>query len=73
MSYSIVVSTLQYSVFGGLYGASLDDLPSWLRLEYRRLLRERVDALPPLCGGVLNDNQFGEAGHARPYQRMTAP
>jgi hypothetical protein len=57
------VRPLQDSVFGSLYRASLDDLPSWLRLEYRRRFRERIDALPSLCGRLLDDNQFGEAGH----------
>jgi hypothetical protein len=59
----LLFSTLQDSVFGSLYRASLDDLPSWLRLEYRRLFRERIDALPRFCGGLLDHHQFGEAGH----------
>jgi len=59
----LLFSTLQDSVFGSLYRASLDDLPGWLRLEYRRLFRERIDALPRFCGGLLDDNQFSEAGH----------
>jgi hypothetical protein len=44
---------LCYSIFGGLYRTSLDDLPSWLCLEYCRLLCERIDALPRPCGGLL--------------------
>src|ERR1700692_200110 len=56
-------ATLQYSVFGSLYRASLDDLPSWLRLEYCRLLCERIYALPRFCGGLLDHYQLGEAGH----------
>jgi hypothetical protein len=56
-------SGLGYSIFGSLYGASLDDLPSRLRLEYCRLLCERIDALARFCGGLLDDDEFGEAGH----------
>src|ERR1017187_5587258 len=59
----LLFSTLQDSVFGSLYRASLDDLPSWFCLEYCRLFRERIDALSRFCGGVLFDNQFGEARH----------
>src|SRR3984893_9005470 len=40
-----------------------DDLPSRLRLEYCWLLCERIDAFPRLCGGLLDDNEFGESGH----------
>src|ERR1700722_5176105 len=54
---------LRYGVFGSLYRASLDNLPSWLRLECRRLFCERVDAFPRLCGRLLDDDEFGEAGH----------
>jgi hypothetical protein len=59
----LLFSTLQDRVFGSLYRASLDDLPSWLCLEYCRLFRERIDALPRLCGRLLDDYQFGEPGH----------
>src|SRR5216683_4324478 len=55
--------TLRHRVFGSLYRASPDDLPSRLRLENCRLLCERIDALPRLCGGLLDDNEFGESGH----------
>ena len=37
---------LRYRVFGSLYRASPDDLPSRLRFEYYRLLGERIDAFP---------------------------
>jgi hypothetical protein len=50
-------------VFGSLYRACPDDLPGGLRLEYRRFLCKRIDALPRLCGGLLDDNEFGESGH----------
>src|SRR6266571_3398150 len=60
-SYSI--ATLRYRVFGSLYRPSPDDLPSRLRLEYCWLLCERIDAAPLLCGGLLDDNEFGESGH----------
>jgi hypothetical protein len=61
----LLFSTLQDGVFGSLYRTSLDDLPSWLRLEYRRLFRERIDALPRLCGRLLDDYQFREAGNKK--------
>src|SRR5215831_5132994 len=56
-------SPLRYCVFGSLYRPSPDDLPSRLRLEYCWLLCERIDAAPLLCGGLLDDNEFGESGH----------
>src|SRR5215470_948451 len=56
-------STLRYSVFGSLYRASPDDLPSRLRFEYCWFLCERIDALPRLCGRLLDNNEFGESGH----------
>src|SRR6266478_5864923 len=58
-------STLRHRVFGSLYRASPDDLPSRLRLEYCWLLCERIDAAPLLCGGLLDDNEFGESGQPR--------
>src|SRR2546430_10455133 len=56
-------SRLRYCVFGSLYRPSSDDLPSRLRLEYCWLLCERIDAAPLLCGGFLDDNEFGKSGH----------
>src|SRR5882762_2112993 len=56
-------STLRYRVLGSLYRPSPDDLPGGLRLEYRRLLRERIDAAPLLRGGLLDDDEFGKSGH----------
>src|SRR5450432_1580968 len=41
LHHSINVSALRYRVFGSLDRASLDDLPSRLRLEHGWLLRER--------------------------------
>jgi hypothetical protein len=54
---------LRYGIFGSLYRTSLDDLPSWLCLEYCWLLCEWIDALACFCGGLLDDDEFGEAGH----------
>src|SRR5882672_2041281 len=56
-------STLRHRVFGGLYRACPDNLPSGLRFEYRRFLCKRIDALPRLGGGLLDDDEFGESGH----------
>src|SRR5580692_11259462 len=55
--------TLRYRVFGGLDGARPDDLAGRLRLEHRRFLGKRIDAFSRLCGGLLDDNEFGEPGH----------
>jgi hypothetical protein len=52
---------LRYCVLGGLHRSSPDDLWSSLRLEDRRLLSERIDALPRLCGGLLDDNELGKS------------
>src|SRR5712671_2349256 len=54
---------LRYCVFGSLYRPGSDDLPSRLRLKYCWLLCERIDAGPLLCGGLLDDNEFGKPGH----------
>src|ERR1700733_14843248 len=54
---------LRYCVFGSLYRPSPDDLPSRLCFKYCRLLCERIDALPLLCGGLLDNNKFGESGY----------
>ena len=54
---------LCHRVFDSLHRASSDNLPSWLSLEYCWLLGERIDAFPRLCGGLLDDNEFGESGH----------
>jgi hypothetical protein len=56
-------STLRYRVFGSLYRAGPNDLPSRLGLEYCWLLCERIDAFSRLCGGLLNDDEFGDSGH----------
>ena len=56
-------SALRYRVFGSLYRASPEDLPSRLRLEHCWLLRERIDAFARLCGGLLDHNELGESGH----------
>src|SRR5580704_2398614 len=56
-------STLRHRVFDSLHRACPDDLSSRLRLEYRRFLCERIDAFPRLCGGLLDDDEFGESGH----------
>src|SRR5215468_3614591 len=55
-------STLCHSVLGSLDGACPDDLPSGLRFKYRRFLCEGIYAFPRLCGGLLDDNEFGESG-----------
>jgi hypothetical protein len=55
-------STLRHRVLGSLHWACPDDLPSGLRFEYRRFLCEGIDAFPSLCGGLLDDNEFGESG-----------
>jgi hypothetical protein len=47
---------LRYCVLGGLDPSSPDDLPSRLPLEDRWLLGEGIDALPRLCGGLLDHN-----------------
>src|SRR5215475_9646318 len=57
------IQTLRHRVFCSLCRASPDDLPSRLRLKYCRLLGERIDALPRLCGGLLDDNEFCETWH----------
>src|ERR1035437_3479243 len=56
-------STLRYCVFGSLYRPSPDDLPSRLRLKYCWLFCEWIDAAPLLCGGLLDNNEFGKSGH----------
>src|SRR5260370_41477943 len=56
-------STLRHRVFGSLSRTRPDDLPSRLRLEDCWLLCERIDALPRLGGGLLDDNEFGKSGH----------
>jgi hypothetical protein len=58
-----MLSTLRYRVFGSLYRASPDDLPSRLRLEHCWLLREWIDAFARLCDGLLDHNELGESGH----------
>ena len=52
-----------YSVFRSLYRPSPDDFPGRLCLEYRGLLRERIDAAPLLCCGLFNYDEFGKSGH----------
>src|ERR1700730_49760 len=54
---------LRHRVFATLHRARPDDLPSRLRLDHRWLLCEGIDAFPSLCGRLLDDNEFGEAGH----------
>lgn len=49
-------------VFSSLYWPSPNNLPSRFRLEYRWLFCERIDALPLLCGRLLDDNEFCESG-----------
>src|SRR5258708_147372 len=44
-----------------LHGAGANDLAGGLRLEDRRLLREGVDALARLRGGLLDDDELREA------------
>src|ERR1700734_2090530 len=56
---------LRYGGFGSLFRARLHNLPNGLRLECRRLLCERVDALPRLCGRLLDDDEFGETRHKK--------
>src|SRR5580704_10172342 len=60
---STELSALRYRVFGSLDRPSPDDLPSRLGLKYCRLFCERIDALPLLCGGLLDNNKFGETGY----------
>jgi len=54
---------LCHGVFDSLHRASPDNLPGRLGFEYRRLFCERIDAFSRLCGGLLDDNEFGESGH----------
>jgi hypothetical protein len=54
---------LCHCVFDSLHWASPDNLPSRLGLEHCGFLCERIDAFPRLCGGLLDDNEFGESGH----------
>src|SRR5258706_6961477 len=58
-------STPRHRVFGSLYRACPDDLPGGLRLEYRRFLCKRIDALPRLCGGRLGLKTFLASGHKK--------
>ena len=58
----LMSSTLRQRVLGSLHWACPDDLPGGLRFEYRRFLCEGIDAFPRLCGGLLDDNEFGESG-----------
>src|SRR5262245_3256574 len=50
-------------VLDGFDRARPDDLPGGLRLEHHLLAGERVRALARLCGGLLDDDELGEAGH----------
>src|SRR6185295_11162810 len=50
------------SVLRGLDRAGLQHLAGGLRLEGHRLLRERVDALALLGGGLLHDDELREPG-----------
>src|SRR5208337_5694314 len=54
---------LCHCVFDCLHWASPDNFPGWLRLEYRWLLCERIDAFPRFCGGLLDDNKLREPRH----------
>src|SRR5258708_14784275 len=58
----LMSSTLRQRVLGSLHWACPDDLPGGLRFEYREFVCEGIDAFPRLCGGLLDDNEFGESG-----------
>jgi hypothetical protein len=51
----------------GIFQCILGFSKNWhrCRLEYCWFLCERIDALPRLCGRLLDHNQFGEAGHKK--------
>src|SRR6516164_6442037 len=57
--------SLRYCVFGSLYRAGPDDLPSRLRFKYCRLLRERINAFSCLCGRLLDNDEFGKPRHKK--------
>src|ERR1017187_9737152 len=55
--------SLRDSVLGSLHRSALDDLASWLGLEDRRLLGERVDALALFRRWLLHHDHANEAGN----------
>src|ERR1700722_1082242 len=53
----------RYGVFGGLNRSGPDDLAGRLRLEHRRLLGERIDALARLRGRLLDHDELCKSRH----------